>query len=136
VGTDASFLSLYGARVAQGRAFSEPMDALLGATVAQRSGLAPGTQLVGTHGLASSGSAHEEHPYRVVGVLAPTGTVVDRLVLTPLASVWEVHDEHRGEGPAHDGKGEPKREITALLGEYAPRLPRRSCCAAGEFDHV
>jgi putative ABC transport system permease protein len=122
VGTDASFLSPYGARGAQGKSFAEPMEALLGATVARRSGLAPGAQLVGTHGLAASGTAHEEHPYRVVGVLAPTGTVVDRLVLTPLASVWEVHDEHRGDVPAHEGKDEPKREITALLVKYRTPL--------------
>jgi putative ABC transport system permease protein len=129
VGTDASFLALYGARVAQGKTFAEPMDALLGATVALRSGLAPGAQLIGTHGLAASGSAHQEHPYRVVGVLEPTGTVVDRLVLTPLASVWEVHDDHHGEGAARDARDESKREITALLVKYrtplaAALLPR------------
>jgi putative ABC transport system permease protein len=129
VGTDASFLSLYGARLAQGKAFEQPMDALLGATVAQRSGLGIGAPLVGTHGLASTGSAHQEHPYRVVGVLAPTGTVVDRLVLTPLASVWEVHDEHRAEGAAREPK-ESRREITALLVKYrtplaAALLPRQ-----------
>lgn len=130
VGTDGSFLSLYGARVSEGKPFEQPMEALLGATVARRSGLAVGAQLVGTHGLASAGTAHQEHPYRVVGVLAPTGTVVDRLVLTPLASVWEVHDEHHAEGAAHEAKDESKREITALLVKYrtplaAALLPRQ-----------
>ena len=131
VGTDGSFLSLYGARISEGKAFEQPMDALLGATVARRSGLAPGAPLVGTHGLASAGTAHQEHPYRVVGVLAPTGTVVDRLVLTPLASVWEVHDEHPAEeGAPHAARDESKREITALLVKYrtplaAALLPRQ-----------
>ncbi|HEX7606895.1 MAG TPA: ABC transporter permease, partial [Usitatibacter sp.] len=75
--------------------------------------------------------AHQEHPYRVVGVLAPTGTVVDRLVLTPLASVWEVHDEHHAEeGAAREPRDESKREITALLVKYrtplaAALLPRQ-----------
>ena len=130
VGTDASFLSLYGARVSEGKPFEQPMEALLGATVARRSGLAAGAQLVGTHGLASAGTAHQAHPYRVVGVLAPTGTVVDRLVLTPLASVWEVHDEHHAEGVAREPRDESKHEITALLVKYrtplaAALLPRQ-----------
>ncbi|MGZ5041850.1 MAG: ABC transporter permease [Usitatibacter sp.] len=127
VGTDATFLDLYGARIARGSAFAAPMDAVLGSQVAQRSGLDVGSPLVGTHGLASAGTPHEGHPYRVVGVLAPTGTVVDRLVLTPLASVWEVHEEHGGPAEAKAGAG---REITALLVKYrtplaAALLPRQ-----------
>jgi putative ABC transport system permease protein len=59
----------------------------------------------------------------VVGVLAPTGTVADRLVLTPLASVWEVHGAHGTVAPG-------ALEITALLVRYrtpiaAAMLPRR-----------
>ncbi|MDX2061464.1 MAG: ABC transporter permease [Bacteroidia bacterium] len=34
---------------------------------------------------------HAANAYRVVGVLAPTGTVLDNLVLTSLASVWRIH---------------------------------------------
>jgi putative ABC transport system permease protein len=126
VGTDATFLALYDAHVAQGRAFAAPMEALVGAMVAQQGPVALGAQLVGTHGLASAGAAHEEHPYLVVGILAATGTVIDRLVLTPLESVWEVHEEH---GAAASASVKP-REITALLVKYrtpiaAAVLPRR-----------
>ena len=37
---------------------------------------------------------------RVVGVLAPTGTVIDRLVLTGIESVWKVHEHHHDEDEA------------------------------------
>ena len=135
VGTDASFLDLYAARVASGRSFERPMEALLGAAVARRTGLAPGAKLVGSHGLAAAGTAHEGHPYTVVGVLAPTGSVADRLVLTSLESVWEVHEEHHDEDHAKPGAkpGAPAadddREITSLLIRYrtplaAALLPR------------
>jgi putative ABC transport system permease protein len=50
----------------------------------------------------------------VVGVLAPTGTVIDRVVLTSVESVWEVHEHGRPAGGA--------REITALLVQYASPL--------------
>jgi putative ABC transport system permease protein len=118
VGTDASYLALYGARLAQGRVFEAPMEAVLGAEVARRFSLGPGAELVGSHGLGSTGTAHEGHAYRVVGVLAPTGAVIDRLVITPLESVWEVHAGHREPKAA----GDEEREVTALLVKYRTPL--------------
>ena len=122
VGTEPAYLALYGARPAQGRIFAAPMEAVLGAQVALRTGLAAGAAFAGSHGLAA-GAAHAAHPYNVVGVLAPTGTVVDRLVVTSIESVWEVHEEHGTISPA-------AREITALLVRYrsplaAATLPRQ-----------
>jgi putative ABC transport system permease protein len=119
VGTDASFLALYDAKVAQGALFEDEMQAVVGSEVARRHGIALGAELTGAHGLAASGPAHDDHPYKVVGILAPTGTVADRLVLTSVESVWHVHEEH---APA-------RKEITALLIRYrtplaAAMLPR------------
>jgi putative ABC transport system permease protein len=50
----------------------------------------------------------------VVGVLAPTGTVLDRLVLTSLESVWDIHE--------HGAQSSGRKEITALLVQYASPL--------------
>jgi putative ABC transport system permease protein len=108
VGTEPGYLSLYGATVAQGRVFAAPMEAVVGADVARRFGVVSGAELAGSHGLGTAGTPHEGHAYRVVGVLARTGTVIDRLVVTPLESVWEVH------GDSH--------EITALLVKYRTPL--------------
>lgn len=127
VGTDASYPELYGAKLASGRMFGRGMEAVLGAEVARRSGLAPGSRLIGAHGLAvAAGAAHADHPFQIVGVLAPTGAVIDRLVLTPLESVWEVHGSPHGESE----RGEAPREITAMLIGYrtplaAALLPRQ-----------
>ena len=128
VGTDATYLALYGAKVAQGRVFERGMEAVVGAEVARRTGVGMGAQLAGTHGLGASGTPHEGHAYRVVGILAPTGTVIDRLVVTPLESVWEIHEEHHEAGAG--AEGEREREITALLVRYrtplaAALMPRR-----------
>ena len=126
VGSDASYLDLYGAKVAAGAMFARPMEAVVGSEVARRLSVAPGAEIVGSHGLAMSGggSSHAAHPYRVAGVLAPTGTVVDRLVVTSLESVWEVHEQH------HDAADDDRnKDITALLVRYrtplaAATLPR------------
>jgi putative ABC transport system permease protein len=93
VGTEPALIDHYGARFAQGRTWELPMEAVLGSEVARATGVGAGGTFAGSHGLADGGGEHAE-AYRVTGVLAPTGTVVDRLVLTPLESVWNVHAAH------------------------------------------
>lgn len=123
VGTQPAFLTLHHAVIAQGEIFKGEMEAVLGAQVAKRTGLALGATFAGSHGLAAAGGAtHGDHPYKVVGILAPTGSVIDRLVATPLESVWEVHGAH--------GAAPQAREVTAVLLRYrtpiaAAVLPRR-----------
>ena len=131
VGTTPDYLDLYGGRVAVGRAFEREMEAVIGADVARRAGVSTGARLAGSHGLAAGGPVHEAQPYVVVGVLAPSGTVLDRLVVTPLASVWHVHEAHHAEGThgAHHEHDEAEQDITAMLLRYrtplaAATLPR------------
>jgi putative ABC transport system permease protein len=114
VGTNHDYPAHYGARLAAGRLWSAPMEAVLGAQAARESGLSVGASFAGAHGLAEGGDAHGEEPFKVVGVLAPTGTVLDRLVLTGIESVWEVHE--------HGGMRAGRREITSLLLQYATPL--------------
>ena len=109
------------------------MEAVAGADAAARAGLAPGRTFSGTHGLLADdhgGHVHDYAPYTVVGVLEPTGTVLDRLILTPVESVWHVHDEEAGhrheenhghEAVADDPDAAP-RELTALLVRYRSPL--------------
>ena len=114
VGSNHDYPALYGARVAQGRLWSAPMEATLGAEAAARTKLDVGAKFAGAHGLGEGGDEHEKEPYQVVGVLAPTGTVLDRLVLTSVESVWEVHE--------HGAPANAPKEITALLIQYASPL--------------
>ncbi|MCX7230191.1 MAG: ABC transporter permease [Burkholderiales bacterium] len=121
VGTEPAFLELHGAKLARGEAFAAPMQAVIGARVAAETGLAPGARFVGSHGLAPGGPEHGEDPFTVVGVLAPTGGVLDRLVLTPLESVWLAHE---GEPADEDERRilEEARDITLALVRYASPL--------------
>lgn len=103
IGTTPDYLGLHGGTVATGRLWQHPQEAVVGAEVAA-AGLTLDRRLVGQHGLAEGGEAHDHRPYRVVGVLAPTGTVLDRLILTGLDSVWALHgaDAHQGDHDDHD----------------------------------
>jgi len=121
VGTEPALIEHYGARLAAGALWTAPMQAVIGSEVARVTKLAVGGALSGTHGLAQGGAVHEESRYEVVGVLAPTGTVLDRLVLADKASVWRVHESD----PADDAERrtlEEEREVTALLVRYASPL--------------
>lgn len=102
VGTEPAYFEHYGARVGEGRVWEADGEAVLGAEVARRTGAALGQRFVGSHGLGGDeGQGHEERPFTVVGVLAPTGTVLDRLILTSVESVWDVHGiAHADEGHA------------------------------------
>ncbi len=104
LGTEHAYAEHYGAALAQGRLWQKPFEATLGASVAAASGLKVGDQFVGSHGIAGGGPLHADHPYTVVGVLEPSASVLDRLVLTPIESVWLVHGmhPHEDQGPAHE----------------------------------
>lgn len=128
VGAEPAYLALYGARVAQGRAWAAPLEAVLGDQVADELALPLGAAFAGTHGLGVEGDAHATTPYTVVGRLARCDCVLDRLVLTALESVWAVH-EHRAGHDEEDSTARDEREVTLMLVKYrsplaAATLPR------------
>jgi putative ABC transport system permease protein len=130
VGTEPAFVTHYGATLAAGRLWKAPLEAVLGADVAARTSLGIDAEFAGVHGLGGGGGEHAER-YRVVGILQPRGSVIDRLVLTDVASVWEVHEHHRNapNASAHPADGDEAREITLALIRFrspldAVSLPR------------
>lgn len=118
-----------GLEMAQGRAFEDEHDAVLGADVAQTLRYGPGDSIVIAHGAGDvSFSLHEQHPFKVSGVLARTGTPVDRTVHISLQGLDAVHDDaaadaaadplaaalQEDQGGARDESHDP-RAITAFL---------------------
>jgi putative ABC transport system permease protein len=123
VGAGHDYPEHYGAKLAAGRLWEKPMEAVLGAEVAARTGVGVGERFVGSHGVTGQGEEHGAAPYDVVGILARTGSVLDRLVLTSIESVWQVHEEEHGPADEADRKAlEEDREVTVLLVQYASPL--------------
>lgn len=114
LGTDESYLEKYEAQYREGRIFEQNFEAVLGATVADRSGLKIGDSFVGTHGSNAEAHEHDEHPYTVVGILSENSTVIDQLVLTNVSTVWAVHHHEDNHEAAEEHEQAPG-EITALL---------------------
>jgi putative ABC transport system permease protein len=123
VGTNHDLLDLYGAKPAEGQLFEGEMEVTLGANVAVELGLKMGDTFRSAHGLVNDETLEHSDaaPFKVVGILAPTGSVADQLILTPTESIWAVHEEHHHheEGEEHDHDHE--RQITSLLVQFKAR---------------
>jgi putative ABC transport system permease protein len=127
--TSTDYLDLYGARIAEGRPWSAPLEAVLGGRVAAELGLGLGARFVGSHGLGREGEAHEGSPCTVVGRIARCECVIDRLVLTGVGSVCAVHEHARAEDEEDLKALREERKVTLLLLTYrspiaAATLPR------------
>ncbi|MBL4827876.1 MAG: ABC transporter permease [Spongiibacteraceae bacterium] len=79
-------------RFAKGKAYADVFDVVLGAEVARKLKYQLGEQLVLAHGMASTSfSQHDDKPFRVVGILKPTGTPVDQTVHVSLRGIEAIH---------------------------------------------
>ncbi len=131
VGTSQDYITHYEATLAGGQLWDKgkPMQAVLGATVAKKLGLAVGQRFIGAHGLGAGGHSHGDNPYTVVGILAPSASVLDRLILTDTTSVWKVHEDYTAspDDTEEDRKVmEDEREITLALVQYKTPLAAMS----------
>ena len=106
LGANHDYLDLYAVKFAAGKAWEKPFEVTLGAESAQILGLRLGDTFSGSHGISVGSHDHDQHAFRVTGILAPSGKVVDRLVLTSIESVWYTHDEAGGAEPDTTTQGE------------------------------
>lgn len=147
VGTNHDYASLYKGQLKSGTLWNTDFEVSIGAKVAREAGLKIGDRFAGVHGfMAENNDVHNEFQYKVTGIFAETGTVLDQLILTNIGSVWQIHshhhhhhdgdadedDEDHHEAGAHEEHIETPdtaKEITALLVFYrnpmgAVTLPR------------
>ena len=140
IGTNHKILGLYEAEAGSGALWKEDFEVTIGATLAAVLGLKIGDEFHSSHGFVSDGiNEHtDSEPFKVVGVLKPTGSVIDQLILTNTSSIWKVHGSHDMGGPpseeietkdsstvvaAKTGTllDHPEEEITSILIQYSKR---------------
>lgn len=112
VGTEPSYIDHYNGTFANGTAWSQNLEVVIGSQVATELGMSVGSHFHGSHGFDDHGHVHEEDAYHVTGVLNETGSVLDRLILSNVSSVWQIHGEHT------DTDEESTEQITAMLVKY------------------
>ncbi len=139
VGTLPSFLELYNAKVGQGVLWEKDFEVTIGAGVADDLNLKIGDKFHSSHGFVLDDNlVHDDGTmFKVVGILSPTGSVADQLILTNTQSIWKTHDhsnpaDESHEGHDHEGHDhaeeapkplieEVDKEITSLLVQFKNR---------------
>jgi len=98
LGTDENYFKhyKYGNKqtlaLSQGEAFSSLFEVVIGADVAQRLKYKVGDSVVIAHGIGSTSfSKHDNTPFKISGVLAPTGTPVDKTLHVSLNAIEAIH---------------------------------------------
>ncbi|WP_421791025.1 ABC transporter permease [Hyphobacterium sp.] len=98
VGTTAAYFDHYGYGRNQSLSFAEGQrldgiyDVVIGAEIARQLDYALGSELTLSHGIGEvSFAEHTGHNFRVVGILAPTGTPVDRSLHVSLEAIELIH---------------------------------------------
>ena len=109
----------------QGKVFTSVFDVVVGAEAAKNLGYAVGQKLVLSHGSGGTRlTEHADKPFVVSGILAPTGTPVDRSLYIGLDAMEAIHLNWRGGAPMPNLRITPEqvakfdlepKSITALL---------------------
>lgn len=118
MGTTEAFFERYKYRggrsleFSQGAGFSDLFDAVIGADVARDLGYTPGQSIVVAHGIQSF-TEHDDLPFRVSGILARTGTPVDRTVIVSLRAIEAIHVDWQS-GARRPGAGTPAEVLREM----------------------
>ncbi|MBF7730894.1 ABC transporter permease [Pseudomonas sp. N040] len=122
MGTDTGYFEHYqygrgqALQLAQGKPFADLFDVVLGAEVAAALNYQLGQELVLAHGVSEvSLSKHDDKPFRVSGILARTGTPVDRTLHISLAGMHALHVDWQNGMPAQ-GAGRVSAEQARAMG--------------------
>ena len=93
--------------MAEGREFARVHETVLGAEVARRLDYGLGGHILLSHGIGDvSFAEHSGHDFEIVGILAPTGTPVDRSVHVSLESIEAIHAGWESGAPPPPGARE------------------------------
>lgn len=88
--------------------------AVLGAKVAQSTGLKVGDHFHPSHGVEGVSKSHEDGESEIVGILAPTGTPIDRAILIPIGAYY-VLDGHEPIAGMKEGGAMDPRGLSAIM---------------------
>lgn len=134
IGTTTDYLERFQAKIATGDVFKKDFEVIIGAQIAENLKLKVGDTFLGTHGDAEEGEVHEEHPYKIVGIINKTDKLIDNVILSNIESVWHMHEhEHahtetseaennHNHNHDHEEISEQKREITAVLLKFRNKM--------------
>ena len=102
VGTEQKFLDLYKAKIKEGRKWEDPFEVVVGSKIYSKFNIKIDDELMSSHGLRETGEEHADQLFKVVGLLEPSNSVIDQLIVTSPQSIWDLHDDHDHGSEEHD----------------------------------
>lgn len=97
VGTTTQYHEKYAAKLLEGVLWDYEFEIVVGADVANTENLNIGDAIYSSHGFTASGHTHDDRALIVTGILQPTSTVIDGLILTGVETMWGIHEHHEHE---------------------------------------
>ena len=110
VGTEQKFLDLYKAKIKEGRKWENPFEVVVGSKIYSKLNINIDDELVSSHGLRETGEEHADQLFKVVGLLEPSNSVIDQLIVTSPQSIWDLHDDHDHGSEEHEEEHEHDEE--------------------------
>ena len=99
----------------KGKSFSEVFDAVIGSEVANNLKYQLNGNIIIAHGTGNiSFLKHEDRPFKVVGILRPTGTPVDQTIHVSLEGITAMHIDWKSGAPPLEGEGLSSEDIMKL----------------------
>ena len=99
----------------KGKSFSEVFDAVIGSEVANNLKYQLNGNIIIAHGTGNiSFLKHEDRPFKVVGILRPTGTPVDQTIHVSLEGITAIHIDWKSGAPPLEGEGLSSEDIMKL----------------------
>ena len=129
IGTEHSYLKHFRASLKNGKIWQNNMEVILGYEVAKSTKLRIGDKFFGNHGLIEGGEIHDNKEYLIVGVLEKNNNILDKLIITSTASIWNIHNhqsKHDEDEHHHNKPEEKNKEITAILINFKNKMAMMS----------
>ncbi|MBH0032831.1 ABC transporter permease [Pseudoalteromonas sp. SWYJZ98] len=107
----------------KGHPFAAINEVVLGSEVANKLGYKLNDSIVISHGMGNTSfHHHDDNPFKVVGILSPTGTPVDKTLHIPLAAIDLIHGGKASLEHDEDNNlvGHPKQITAFLMGFNSP----------------
>ena len=125
-------------KVAEGRRFNAPFEAVIGDGAAKLLGAKIGDTFQSIHGATAHGHVHKDQTYTIVGILAPVEGPYDHAVLTDIRSVWIAHEHHHDHDHEHAADAheeEHEHEHEAAVHEEGHEHEHEAAVHEEEHEH-